>query len=117
MRLSMARTDGLKREGQFTKENAAAYQARAVEKRKLNQAKDKAVADVLFEILTPEDITKIAEGIIQGAKDGKKDSLEMLLKLIGQYPNEKQTIDLRMQSYTAEDLALMQTVKEIYESQ
>ena len=71
---------------------------------------------MLFEIVTPEDITEIAKGIIKGAKDGKKDSLEMFLKLIGQYPNEKQTIDLRMQSYTEEDLALMQTVKEIYES-
>lgn len=106
----MGRTDGLKREGQFTKENAAAMQKLSREKRKQNEAERKVMRDIVLERVSAEDRAAICDALLEKAKGADKDAIKLLLQLMGEMPDEKMNIGMTLNALTDADRSLLAKV-------
>ena len=113
----MGRTDGLKKTPGITKENARELQKRSVEKRQQNIAERKVMHDIVIERVSEEDRAAICDALKEKAKNGDKDAIKLLLQLMGEMPNEKQEIDLKMPTISEADAALLKAVQSRYEAQ
>lgn len=113
----MGKTDGLKREGQFTKENAAEMQRKSREALKLNNAARKVMREVVLKRVTEEDRAAMCDALIEKARNGDEKSMTLLLQLLGEMPDTKQTIEMKMQSMSDADRELMQSVRDRYDKQ
>ena len=90
----MARTDGLKKTPGITKENAAEMQRLSREKRKQNIAERKVMRDIVLERVSAEDRAAICDALLEKAKGADKDSIKLLLQLMGEMPDEKMNIGM-----------------------
>lgn len=92
----MGRTDGLKKTPGITKENAREMQRLSQEKRKQNKAERLVMMDVVRKMVTEEDRAAICSALLEKARNADKDAVKMILQLLGELPDEKQTIALNM---------------------
>lgn len=108
-------TSGLKRTPGFTKENAAEMARRAAEKKKQNNAERKVMRDIALKRVTEADRKEMVDVLIEKAKKGDEKSMTLLLQLLGEMPDVKQTMDLNVKSLSQDDIDLLNTVKNRYE--
>lgn len=113
----MARTDGLKKTPGITKANARELQKRSVEKRQQNIAERKVMHDIVIERVSEEDRAAICDALKEKAKNGDKDAIKLLLQLMGEMPDDKQVIDLKVPTITEADAELLKAVQSRYEAQ
>ena len=106
----MARTDGLKKTPGITKENARELQKRSVEKRQQNIAERKVMHDIVIERVSEEDRAAICDALKEKAKNGDKDSIKLLLQLMGEMPDEKMNIGMTLNALTDADRSLLAKV-------
>lgn len=103
-------TTGLKRGG-FTKENAGDMARRAAEKRMQNKAERLCMMQVASERVTKEDREAICDALTQKARNGDERSITLLLQLLGEMPDAKQSIEVSGTSGLCEaDRALIAAV-------
>ena len=106
----MARTDGLKKTPGITKENAAEMQRLSREKRKQNIAERKVMRDIVLERVSAEDRAAICDALLEKAKGADKDSIKLLLQLMGEMPDEKMNIGMTLNALTDADRSLLAKV-------
>lgn len=106
----MGKTDGLKRGEEITKENARERQKAAVEARKRNIAERKVMRDIVLERVSAEDRAAICDALLEKAKGGDKDSIKLLLQLMGEMPDEKMNIGMTLNALTDADRSLLAKV-------
>lgn len=106
----MARTDGLKKTPGITKENAAEMQRLSREKRKQNIAERKVMRDIVLERVSAEDRAAICDALLEKAKGADKDSIKLLLQLMGEMPDEKMNIGMTLNALTEADRSLLAKV-------
>lgn len=92
----MGRTDGLKKTPGITKENAREMQRRSQEAIKRNKAERLCMMEMARKLVTEEDRAAILSALMEKAKNADKDAVKLVLQLLGEMPDEKQTIALNM---------------------
>ena len=106
----MGKTDGLKKTPGITKENAAEMQRLSREKRKQNIAERKVMRDIVLERVSAEDRAAICDALLEKAKGADKDSIKLLLQLMGEMPDEKMNIGMTLNALTEADRSLLAKV-------
>ena len=106
----MGKTDGLKKTPGITKENAAEMQRLSREKRKQNIAERKVMRDIVLERVSAEDRAAICDALLEKAKGADKDSIKLLLQLMGEMPDEKMNIGMTLNALTDADRSLLAKV-------
>lgn len=106
----MGKTDGLKREGQFTKENAAEMARKAAKKRKQNNAERMVMRDIAVKRVTVSDRKAMCDALIEKAKKGDEKSMTLLLQLLGEMPDVKATLGMTITGLTEADVSLLTKV-------
>lgn len=106
----MGKTDGLKREGQFTRENAREMQLLSAQKRQQNIAERKVMRDIVLERVSAEDRAAICDALLEKAKGADKDAIKLLLQLMGEMPDEKMNIGMTLNALTEADRSLLAKV-------
>ena len=108
----MARTDGLKKAPGITKENAAEMQRKSREAMKRNNAERKVMREIALERVSAEDRAAICDALLYKARNGDKDSIKLLLQLLGEMPDEKMNIGMTLNALTEADRSLLKAVEE-----
>lgn len=67
-------------------------------------------------LVTDEDRAAILSALLVKAKNADKDAVKLVLQLLGEMPDEKQTLDLKVQGLMDADRSLLNAVRERYES-
>lgn len=88
---------------------------RAAEKKKQNNAERKVMRDIALKRVTEADRKEMVDVLIEKAKKGDEKSMTLLLQLLGEMPDVKQTMDLNVKSLSQDDIDLLNTVKNRYE--
>lgn len=104
-------------ETRFTNENARSMQLLSAQKRKQNRAERLAMQEVAQDRVTQGDRLAICEALLSKARDGDVKSITLLLQILGEMPDTKQTIDVHTQTLCEADLALIRTVQERYKAE
>ena len=112
----MGREATQRRGEEITKENARERQKASVEARKRNAAERLCMMEMARKLVTDEDRAAILSALLVKAKNADKDAVKLVLQLLGEMPDEKQTLDLKVQGLMDADRSLLNAVRERYES-
>lgn len=106
-----ARTDKLNTKGNFTPENAAEMGRRGGQQTKANKEERKLMRDIALERVSAEDRAAICDALLEKSKNGDKDSIKLLLQLLGEMPDEKMNIGMTLNALTDADRSLLKAVE------
>jgi hypothetical protein len=98
--------------GGITAENAAEMQKRSQEAIKRNREERKVMRDIVLERVSAEDRAAICDALLEKAKGADKDSIKLLLQLLGEMPDEKMNIGMTLNALTDADRSLLKAVED-----
>ena len=86
-------------------------------KKKQNNVERKMMRDIALKRVSEKDRKAMVDVLIEKSKKGDEKSMTLLLQLLGEMPDTKQTLDVKVQQMSEADTALLKAVQSRYESQ
>ena len=98
--------------GGITADNAAELGRKGGQATKQNNAERKLMRDIALERVSAEDRAAICDALVEKAKGADKDSIKLLLQLLGEMPDEKMQIGMTLNALTDADRSLLKAVED-----
>ncbi len=108
--------EATQKHGGFTSENAKEMQLRSAEKKKQNKAERMVMREVALKRVKMKDRAAICDALIEKAKKGDEKATTLLLQIIGELPDAKQSLDVNMNIISDADRKLLDNAAKRYEN-
>lgn len=107
--------EATQKHGGFTSENAKEMQLRSAEKKKQNKAERMVMREIALKRVTKKDRAAICDALISKATNGDEKATTLLLQILGELPDVKQSLDVSMNILSDADRKLLGNAERRYD--